>query len=80
MRPLLFIAVGMLFYYLLPVVGIVGDDLATLRVGLQTGQRLAGAYQNPQLHAFALVALALLGVWALRSHRRTGVPIPSENR
>ncbi len=77
MRPSLFIAVGMAFYYLLPAVGIVGDDLATLRIGLGTGQRLAGAYQNPQLHIFALVALALLGVWALKSGRRN--PIPRES-
>ncbi len=69
MRPPVFIGVGMLFYYLLPAIGIVGDDLFTLHIGARTGQRLAEAYQNPQLHLFALVALALLGVWAVKMSR-----------
>lgn len=84
MRPLTFLGVGMAFYYLLPVIGIVGDDLATLHIGLKTGQRLAQAYQNPQLHIFAAVALALLALWALKSGRRDlspggggGAPSPS---
>lgn len=70
MRPLTFLGAGMLFYYLLPLLGIVGDDLATLHFGPGTGQRLAEAYLNPQLHLFALAALAALGLWALRIHRR----------
>lgn len=70
MRPLTFVGVGILFYYLLPVIGIVGDDLATLRIGPGTGLRLAEAYRNPQLHIFAGVALAILVLWALRSSRR----------
>lgn len=70
MRPLTFLGVGILFYYLLPVVGIVGDDLATFHIGPKTGQRLADAYRNPQLHMFAVVALAILAVWALRTARR----------
>jgi hypothetical protein len=70
MRPLAFLGAGMAFYYFLPVLGIVGDDLATLHIGPRTGQRLAEAYQNPQLHMFAVVALALLAIWALRTARR----------
>lgn len=60
----------MAFYYFLPVLGIVGDDLATFHIGPRTGQRLAEAYQNLQLHMFAVVALALLALWALRTVRR----------
>lgn len=80
MRPLTFLGVGMLFYYLLPVIGIVGDDLATLHIGPGTGQRLAAAYQNAQLHIFAAVAMAVLALWAFKSSRRDRAAAPSAPR
>ncbi|MBI4363072.1 MAG: hypothetical protein HY558_07855 [Euryarchaeota archaeon] len=77
-RWLLFVGVGIGWYYLLMVLGVVFDDMATFRIGPYTLEKLTRASQNTLLHTFAAVSLTLLGLWALLGWSRERRTAPQQ--